>query len=167
MTDPTRTPPSAAHLSIYQSSVSHSSVGRAPNPALQRLRTRLKASATAEAARRSPSWGSFGSPYGSCSLPSKPSTDSATSSLWYASGPRTCRANLSRCSSGSKRAILPSMTRMTADAQAAAHGGLIESVPSGATSVLEHQYVHDKPGVDDGIYEAATAVGSRMCLSRG
>jgi 5-methylthioadenosine/S-adenosylhomocysteine deaminase len=67
-----------------------------------------------------------------------------------------------------ERAILPITTHMTADdARAAATVGLIENLRSGATSVIEHQYVHTDPGIDDAICAAALDTGSRMCLARG
>ncbi len=66
-----------------------------------------------------------------------------------------------------EKAILPITTHITADeARAAATVGLIENVRSGATSVLEHQYVRSD-GIDQAICEAALEVGSRMTLARG
>ena len=67
-----------------------------------------------------------------------------------------------------ERAILPITSHMTADdAYEATTVGLIENLRSGATSVIEHQYVHSDPGIDDATCEAALAVGSRMRLARG
>ena len=67
-----------------------------------------------------------------------------------------------------EKAILPITTHLTADdVRAAATVGLIENVRSGATSVLEHQYVRGDGGVDQAICQAALEVGSRMVLARG
>ena len=67
-----------------------------------------------------------------------------------------------------EKAILPITTHLTADdVRAATTVGLIENVRSGATSVLEHQYVRGDGGVDQAICQAALEVGSRMVLARG
>lgn len=66
-----------------------------------------------------------------------------------------------------EKAILPITTHLTAsDAKAAATVGLVENIRSGATSVLEHQYVRAE-GADHATCEAALEVGARMTIARG
>ena len=54
-------------------------------------------------------------------------------------------------------------------ARLAALVGLVENLRSGATSVVDHQYVHpeDHDGVDDAVCRAADEVGIRFLLARG
>ncbi len=53
------------------------------------------------------------------------------------------------------------------EAYIAARLGLIENLRSGATAVIDHQYVHTEPGNDDGVYRAAEETGIRLLLARG
>ncbi len=53
------------------------------------------------------------------------------------------------------------------EAYLAAMVGLVENIRSGATSVLDHQYIHTDPHNDDGVYLAAEEVGTRFLLARG
>jgi 5-methylthioadenosine/S-adenosylhomocysteine deaminase len=53
------------------------------------------------------------------------------------------------------------------EAYLAAMVGLVENLRSGATSVLDHQYVHTDPHNDDGVYRAAEETGVRFVLARG
>jgi|TARA_B100000315_G_scaffold155133_1_gene143615 5-methylthioadenosine/S-adenosylhomocysteine deaminase len=65
------------------------------------------------------------------------------------------------------KAILPVAENITSDEiYAAAKLGLIENIRSGATSVLEHQYIR-ADGADEAVCRAALEVGSRMVLARG
>jgi len=52
-------------------------------------------------------------------------------------------------------------------AHLAAMIGLVENLRSGATSVLDHQYVHIDEGIDDGVCAAADATGVRFLMARG
>jgi 5-methylthioadenosine/S-adenosylhomocysteine deaminase len=45
--------------------------------------------------------------------------------------------------------------------------GLIENLHSGATSVIDHQYIHTDPTNDDGVICAAKKIGLRLLLARG
>jgi 5-methylthioadenosine/S-adenosylhomocysteine deaminase len=45
--------------------------------------------------------------------------------------------------------------------------GLIENLRGGATSVIDHQYIHADPANDDGIVHAAEVTGMRLLLARG
>jgi 5-methylthioadenosine/S-adenosylhomocysteine deaminase len=45
--------------------------------------------------------------------------------------------------------------------------GLIENLRGGATSVIDHQYIHSDPTNDDGVVAAAEKVGLRLLLARG
>jgi 5-methylthioadenosine/S-adenosylhomocysteine deaminase len=53
------------------------------------------------------------------------------------------------------------------DAYTAAMLGLVENLRSGATAVIDHQYVHTEPGNDDGVFRAAQESGVRFLLARG
>ncbi len=53
------------------------------------------------------------------------------------------------------------------EAHAAAMLGLIENIRSGVTSVIDHQYVHTEPAVDDGVFQAAVETGIRFRLAYG
>jgi 5-methylthioadenosine/S-adenosylhomocysteine deaminase len=64
--------------------------------------------------------------------------------------------------------IWPTARLMTAqDVAAAAVIGLIENLRTGATSVLDHQYIHADPDTDDAICAAAERLGVRYLLARG
>ena len=52
-------------------------------------------------------------------------------------------------------------------ARLAALVGLVENLRSGATSVIDHQYVHIDEGIDDGVCAAADELGIRFLLARG
>ncbi|NOX28435.1 MAG: amidohydrolase [Actinobacteria bacterium] len=52
-------------------------------------------------------------------------------------------------------------------AQLAAAVGLIENLRSGATSVIDHQYVHIDEEIDDGVCSAADQIGIRFLLASG
>lgn len=45
--------------------------------------------------------------------------------------------------------------------------GMIENLRSGATSVIDHQYIHADPTNDDGVVRAAKETGIRLLLARG
>jgi len=49
----------------------------------------------------------------------------------------------------------------------AAMVGLVENLQAGATSVIDHQYVHIDEGIDDGVCAAADELGIRFLLARG
>lgn len=49
----------------------------------------------------------------------------------------------------------------------AAMVGLVENLRSGATSVIDHQYVHIDDAIDDAVCEAADRLGIRFLLARG
>lgn len=53
------------------------------------------------------------------------------------------------------------------DAYIAAMLGLVENIRGGATSVIDHQYIHTEPGNDDGVFRAAEETGVRFLLARG
>jgi len=52
-------------------------------------------------------------------------------------------------------------------AHLAALVGLVENLRSGATSVIDHQYIHIDEGIDDGVCAAADQLGVRFVLARG
>ena len=52
-------------------------------------------------------------------------------------------------------------------ARLAATVGLIENLRTGATSVIDHQYIHIDEGIDDGVCTAADELGIRFLLARG
>ncbi len=52
-------------------------------------------------------------------------------------------------------------------AKLAAMVGLIENLRTGATSVIDHQYIHIDESIDDAICEAADEIGVRFLLARG
>ncbi|MBN1267611.1 MAG: amidohydrolase [Anaerolineales bacterium] len=67
-----------------------------------------------------------------------------------------------------KTAIWPVAKAMTKeDAYVAALLGLIENIRGGATTVVDHQYIHTETSNDDGICRAADEVGLRFKLARG
>lgn len=64
--------------------------------------------------------------------------------------------------------IWPAASLMTADEAAlAAMVGLIENIRSGATSVLDHQYIHPDAEIDDAVCRVAEQLGVRFLLARG
>lgn len=67
-----------------------------------------------------------------------------------------------------KAAIWPVAQALTEEeAYVAAMIGLVENLRGGATSVIDHQYIHTEPGNDDGVCRAAEEVGIRFLLARG
>jgi len=63
-------------------------------------------------------------------------------------------------------AIWPVARKLTGeDARLAAKLGLIENLRGGATSVIDHQYIHTEPANDDGVCRAAEELGMRFLLS--
>ena len=67
-----------------------------------------------------------------------------------------------------KAAIWPVACELTEeDAYLAAMVGLVENIRGGATSVIDHQYVHTEPGNDDGVFRAAEQSGVRFLNARG
>jgi 5-methylthioadenosine/S-adenosylhomocysteine deaminase len=64
--------------------------------------------------------------------------------------------------------IWPAAGVMTAEeAAAAATIGLLENLRSGATTVIDHQYVHPDADTDDAVCAAAERLGVRFLLARG
>jgi 5-methylthioadenosine/S-adenosylhomocysteine deaminase len=64
--------------------------------------------------------------------------------------------------------IWPAARHFTAaDAEAAATVGLVENLLTGATSVIDHQYVHPDPDIDAAVARAAERLGIRFLLARG
>jgi 5-methylthioadenosine/S-adenosylhomocysteine deaminase len=53
------------------------------------------------------------------------------------------------------------------EAYVAAMVGLVENLRGGATSVIDHQYIHTEPGNDDSVCRAAEESGVRFLLARG
>ena len=67
-----------------------------------------------------------------------------------------------------KAAIWPVASCLTEeDAYLAAMLGLVENIRGGATSVIDHQYIHTEPGNDDGVFRAAEETGVRFLNARG
>jgi 5-methylthioadenosine/S-adenosylhomocysteine deaminase len=67
-----------------------------------------------------------------------------------------------------KTAIWPVAQAMTEEeTYLAAMVGLIENLRGGATSVIDHQYIHADPRNDDGVCQAADETGIRFLLARG
>ena len=65
-------------------------------------------------------------------------------------------------------AIWPVAQALTEEeAYVAAKLGLVENLHSGATAVIDHQYIHTEPGNDDGVCRAAEEIGVRFLLARG
>ncbi|MEL7156879.1 MAG: amidohydrolase family protein, partial [Actinomycetota bacterium] len=52
-------------------------------------------------------------------------------------------------------------------AHLAAKVGLVENLRGGATSVIDHQYIHVDEAIDDGVCRAADELGVRFLLARG
>ena len=64
--------------------------------------------------------------------------------------------------------IWPAASLMTAEeAAAAATIGLLENLRSGATTVIDHQYIHPDPAIDDAVCAVAERLGVRFVLARG
>ncbi len=64
--------------------------------------------------------------------------------------------------------IWPTASEMTAaEVGLAATIGLIENLRTGATSVIDHQYIHADPATDDEVCAAADRLGVRFLLARG
>jgi len=67
-----------------------------------------------------------------------------------------------------KAAIWPVAQALTEEeAYVAAIVGMVENIRGGATSVIDHQYIHTEPGNDDGVCRAADEAGLRFLLARG
>lgn len=67
-----------------------------------------------------------------------------------------------------KEAIWPVAQALTGEeAYLAAMLGLVENLRCGATSVIDHQYIHTDPTNDDEVCRAAKEVGVRFMLARG
>jgi 5-methylthioadenosine/S-adenosylhomocysteine deaminase len=67
-----------------------------------------------------------------------------------------------------KAAIWPVAQALTQEeAYIAALVGMVENIRGGATSVIDHQYIHTEPGNDDGVCRAADKAGVRFLLARG
>jgi 5-methylthioadenosine/S-adenosylhomocysteine deaminase len=67
-----------------------------------------------------------------------------------------------------KSAIWPVASALTEeDAYVAGLVGFLENIRSGATAVVDHQYVHTDPRNSDGICRAAEETGIRLLLARG
>lgn len=67
-----------------------------------------------------------------------------------------------------KAAIWPVAQALTEeDAYLAAMLGLVENIRGGATSIIDHQYIHTEPGNDDGVFRAAAETGVRFLNARG
>jgi len=65
-----------------------------------------------------------------------------------------------------KSAIWPVAQNLNPEeAHMAALLGLIENLRGGATSIIDHQYIHTHPGNDDGVCQAAVDTGVRFTLS--
>ena len=64
--------------------------------------------------------------------------------------------------------IWPAAGEIDAEAaRAAATLGLIENLRSGSSTVIDHQYVHADPDIDDAICQVAADLGIRFELARG
>ena len=67
-----------------------------------------------------------------------------------------------------KAAIWPVAQALTEEeAYIAAMVGMVENIRGGATSIIDHQYIHTEPGNDDGVCQAADEAGVRFMLARG
>ncbi len=67
-----------------------------------------------------------------------------------------------------KEAVWPVASALTEeDAYVAGLVGFIENIRSGATSIVDHHYIHTDPRNSDGICQAAQATGVRLRLARG
>ncbi|MEM9130933.1 MAG: amidohydrolase [Actinomycetota bacterium] len=67
-----------------------------------------------------------------------------------------------------RECIWPGAQHLDAEAAyLAAKVGIIENLRGGATTVLDHQYVHVDPLIDDAVCRAADELGVRFLLARG
>ncbi len=67
-----------------------------------------------------------------------------------------------------RESIWPGAVELEAsDLGVAAELGLLENLRSGATSVIDHQYVHTADGSDEMVCQAADRTGARLLLSYG
>jgi 5-methylthioadenosine/S-adenosylhomocysteine deaminase len=67
-----------------------------------------------------------------------------------------------------KAAIWPVAQALTEEeAYLAAKVGMVENIRGGATSIIDHQYIHTDLGNDDGVCRAADEAGVRFLLARG
>jgi 5-methylthioadenosine/S-adenosylhomocysteine deaminase len=67
-----------------------------------------------------------------------------------------------------KECIWPGAVHLDAStAELAAKVGMIENLRSGATSIIDHQYIHIDEKIDDAICSAADELGIRFLLARG
>ena len=64
--------------------------------------------------------------------------------------------------------IWPAAVHLDADiAHAAALAGLVENLRGGATTVIDHQYIHTSDGISDAVCRAADELGVRFLLAYG
>ena len=64
--------------------------------------------------------------------------------------------------------IWPAAVHLDAEtAHAAAMAGLVENLRGGATSVIDHQYIHTDEGINDAVCRAADELGIRFLLAHG
>jgi len=64
--------------------------------------------------------------------------------------------------------VWPGAVHLDAESAAvAATLGLVENLRTGATTVVDHQYVHVDPEIDDAVCDAADRLGMRFLLARG
>ena len=64
--------------------------------------------------------------------------------------------------------IWPAAVHIDADvAHAAALAGLVENLRGGATTVIDHQYIHTGEGINDAVCRAADELGVRFLLAHG
>ena len=64
--------------------------------------------------------------------------------------------------------IWPAAVHLDAEiAGAAAMAGLVENLRGGATSVIDHQYIHTDEGINDAVCRAADTLGVRFLLAHG
>ncbi len=64
--------------------------------------------------------------------------------------------------------IWPAAVHLDADiAQAAALAGLVENLRGGATTVIDHQYIHTDEAINDAVCRAADELGVRFLLAHG
>jgi len=67
-----------------------------------------------------------------------------------------------------KKAIWPAASHLSGEeGYWAAMIGLIENIRGGATAVIDHQYIHRDPSIDDQVFRAAEQTGVRLLLARG
>ncbi len=64
--------------------------------------------------------------------------------------------------------IWPAAVHLDADiAHAAARAGLVENLRGGATTVIDHQYIHIDTGINDAVCRGADQLGVRFLLAHG